>query len=113
MIFWIDAHLSPALAPWLTKTFGVEAYSVKFLDYRDATDRVIFEAARKALAVIITKDADFVSILEQYGAPPQVIWLTLGNTSNAHLKFMLKETFEKALTLLNKGEKLVEIGNIS
>ena len=64
MIFWIDAHLSPALAPWLTKTFGVEAYSVKFLGYRDATDRVIFEAARKALAVIITKNADFVSILE-------------------------------------------------
>lgn len=66
MIFWIDAQLSPALAPWLTETFGVKAYSVKFLGYRDMTDKLIFEAAREACAVVITKDAEFVAMLELY-----------------------------------------------
>ena len=112
MIFWIDAQLSPALTPWLSKTFRVKAYSVKYLGYRDAADKVIFEAARKISAVMIIKDADFVSMLEHYGPPPQVLWLTLGNTTNAHLKGVLSETFEKAVTLLGAGEDLVEIGDL-
>ncbi len=85
---------------------------MKFLGYRDAADRVIFEAAKEASAVVITKDADFVTMLEQHGSPPRVLWLTLGNTSNAHLKWVLGETFEKALTLLEAGEDLVEIGDL-
>lgn len=112
MTFWIDAQLSPALAPWLTETFGVEAHSVKYLGYRDASDKAIFAAAREASAVVITKDADFVRMLEQYGAPPRVLWLTLGNTTNAHLRLVLGETFEKALVLLELGEELVEISDL-
>ena len=43
------------------------------------------------------------------GPPPQVIWLTSGNTSNAALRVTLKSTLPKALELLSKGEPLVEI----
>lgn len=45
------------------------------------------------------------------GAPPQVIWLTCGNTSNASLKSMLTVTLSSALELLRAGEPLVEIGD--
>jgi predicted nuclease of predicted toxin-antitoxin system len=69
MTFWPDAQLSPALAQWLTEQFGVEAYSVRQPGYRDAADRVIFDAARAAKAVVITKVGDFVSLLEQLGPP--------------------------------------------
>jgi hypothetical protein len=31
MTIWIDAQLSPHLAPWLTEHCGVEAYSVRYL----------------------------------------------------------------------------------
>ena len=31
MIIWVDAQLSPALAPWLTSELGIEAYSVRYL----------------------------------------------------------------------------------
>ena len=51
-------------------------------------------------------------MLEQYGSPPQILWLTLGNTTNAHLKLVLGETFEKALALLTAGEDLIEIGDL-
>ena len=112
MTFWINAQLSPALAPWLTQRFGVEAFSVRFLGLRDATDRHIFMAARDARAVVVSKDSDFVTLLESYGPPPQVIWITAGNTSNAKMKLVLEKTFIAARDLLNAGEILVEIGDL-
>ncbi len=81
MIVWRDAQLSPALAPWLAERLGIEAFSLKFLGYRDAAGEEIFRAAREAGAVVMTKDGNFVRLLEQHGAPPQVLWVSLGNTS--------------------------------
>jgi predicted nuclease of predicted toxin-antitoxin system len=57
----------------------------------------------------MTKDRDFVDLVERYGSPPQVIWLTCGNTSNARLKEILTATLPDALELLRSGERLVEI----
>ena len=86
MTLWIDAQLSPALALWITQTFGIQAAAMRDLGLRDATDRDIFEAAGKAKAIVLTKDGDFVRLLDRFGPPPQVIWLTCGNTGNAHLR---------------------------
>ncbi len=112
MTFWIDAQLPPALAPWLTERFGVAAVSVKFLALRDATDKEIFAKARANSAIVVTKDVDFVSMLEQFGPPPQVLWLTLGNTSNANLKLVLNDTFKQDLSLFLASEALVEISEL-
>jgi predicted nuclease of predicted toxin-antitoxin system len=57
----------------------------------------------------MTKDSDFVLLLDRLGSPPQVIWVRCGNTSNARLKEILTSTLPKALELLNAGERLVEI----
>jgi predicted nuclease of predicted toxin-antitoxin system len=43
------------------------------------------------------------------GAPPSIIWLTCGNTSNAALRGILVNALPKAMTLLAQGEILVEI----
>ncbi len=72
----------------------------------------IFEAARRENAIVMTKDNDFVLLLDSLGAPPQVIWVTCGNTSNARLKEILTNTLPKALELLQSGEELVEINSI-
>lgn len=109
MIFWIDAQLSPYLAPWLTSEFDVEAKPVRELGLRDAKDRDIFLAAREAGAVVLTKDSDFVPLLEQLGPPPQILWLTIGNTSNAPLKEVLSGSLTSAQEILLRGESLVEI----
>jgi predicted nuclease of predicted toxin-antitoxin system len=79
------------------------------LGLRDARDREIFLAAREARATVMTKDSDFVLLLEQLRPPPQVLWLTIGNTSNAHLKEVLSVGFASARELLFRGETLVEI----
>jgi predicted nuclease of predicted toxin-antitoxin system len=70
---------------------------------------VIFDAARDADAVVLTKDQDFVDLVERLGPPPRVLWVTIGNTSNAHLKDVLQRTLAEALELIEKGERLVEI----
>jgi predicted nuclease of predicted toxin-antitoxin system len=112
MTIWLDAQLSPAIATWISLQYGVSAIALRDVGLRDATDREIFFAARVADAVVMTKDSDFVSLLEKHGPPPKVIWLTCGNTSNARLKEILTGTLEKALELLQAGERLVEISAV-
>lgn len=43
---WIDAHLSPAIATWITNTFEITAIALRDLGLRDAEDSEIFEAAK-------------------------------------------------------------------
>jgi predicted nuclease of predicted toxin-antitoxin system len=109
MRIWVDAQLSPSIATWISSNYDVSAVAIRDLGLRDAEDKEIFEAARQEKAVVMTKDSDFVLLLDKLGAPPQVIWVTCGNTSNARLKEVLTNTLPKALDLLNFGEKLVEI----
>ena len=111
MILWIDAQLSPALAHWLSETFGVTAHAVRDLGLRDAKDLPIFHAAREAGAVLMSKDSDFVLLLERLGSPPQILWVTCGNTSNARMQDVLRKSFSEARARLEQGETLVEISD--
>jgi predicted nuclease of predicted toxin-antitoxin system len=106
---WIDAQLSPDLAVWFRERIGMTAVAVRDLNLRDATDEAIFRFARDAKAVVLTKDSDFVRLLERDGAPPRVIWLTCGNTSNATLTRILERRWATVVKMLDAGEALVEI----
>jgi predicted nuclease of predicted toxin-antitoxin system len=110
VIIWVDAQVSPAIATWIGINFSVSAIALRDLGLRDATDRAIFLAARRASAILITKDSDFIRLLDELGSPPKVIWLTCGNTSNARLKQILSNTLPQALSLL-QTEQLVEINS--
>ena len=107
---WIDAHLSPAIATWINNTFeDISAFALRDLGLRDAEDLEIFEAAKAQEVIFMTKDSDFIDLVERKDAPPKIIWLTCGNTSNARLKEILSVTLLDALEFLQNGEKLVEI----
>lgn len=112
MKIWIDAQMSPAIATWINQHYEVEAIAVRDLGLREAEDPEIFFAAKREAAVVMTKDSDFLALLEQYGPPPQVIWITCGNTSNARLKEILTNSLKEAVEMLENGERLVEIGAI-
>lgn len=112
MIIWIDAQPPPSLAEWLNQKFGVEAYALRDLGLRDASDIVIFQTAKRIGAVILTKDSDFVELAYRFGVPPQILWLTCGNVTNQHLKIVIGSTFFDALKLLNELEPVIEIGDI-
>jgi predicted nuclease of predicted toxin-antitoxin system len=108
---WVDAQISPDIAQWFGATYGIEALPVKDLGLRDATDRNIFLAAREARAVVLTKDRDLVDLANQLGSPPQILWVTCWNTSNAKLKAILTQAWPSAATLLGAGEAIIEISD--
>jgi predicted nuclease of predicted toxin-antitoxin system len=109
MIIRVDAQMSPAIAAWISVHFAVQAIALREIGLRDATDREIFFAARRESAIVMTKDSDFIRLLDELDSPPQVIWITCGNTSNARLMEILERTLAQAVHLLQSGEKLVEI----
>jgi predicted nuclease of predicted toxin-antitoxin system len=111
MKIWVDAQLSPRTARWIAAHFSTEAAPLRELNLRDAGDEDIFAAAREANAIVLTKDSDFVRLLEQHGSPPKILWLTCGNTSEAALQQILSQHLSTALGLLESGEDLVEIGS--
>jgi predicted nuclease of predicted toxin-antitoxin system len=110
---WVDAQISPDIALWFSSAHGIEALPLKDLGLRDATDRNIFLAAREAKVVVLTKDRDLVDLVTQLGSPPQILWLTCGNTSNAKLRAILVQAWPTAATLLEAGEKIVEVSDIT
>ncbi|MBX3119017.1 MAG: DUF5615 family PIN-like protein [Fimbriimonadaceae bacterium] len=114
MTLWLDAHLSPALAPWIDANFECKCVAIRDLALRDASDIEIYNQAKIAenTVVVVSKDSDFVDLVIRLGSPPQLLWITCGNTSNEALKVIFKATLHQAIELLKQGESLVEIGPV-
>jgi predicted nuclease of predicted toxin-antitoxin system len=112
MTIWIDAQLSPFIASWINTNFpDLNAKSLRSLGLRNATDYEIFRQARAQNIVLMSKDQDFVKLIEINGTPPKLIWVTCGNTSNARMCEILKESLLQAILLLNNDESIVEISD--
>lgn len=110
MTFWLDAHLDPFLAAWLGSQCRVIVEPLREIGLRDAHDDVLFAADRRFKdIVIVTKDSDFVDLVERLGPPPQVLWLTCGNLSTIELQLLLARAFPAALEQLHAGAPLVTI----
>jgi predicted nuclease of predicted toxin-antitoxin system len=97
------------MAEWITEHMGYEAVAVRDLGLRDASDVEIFKAAKQADIILLTKDSDFLHLIQRLGAPPRVIWLRCGNTSNQSLRRLFERSLRQAVALLDQGETLVEI----
>ncbi len=110
MTIWLDNQLPPALAGWMRVTLAVDCVPIRDLNLQRASDAAIFTAAREAQVTVMTKDADFAALVDQLGAPPQVILVTCGNTSNARLRQLIETAWPAILPMLERGERLVELG---
>ena len=107
---WVDAQIAPALAGWMREALGIDAVAVRDLGLRQADDTFILERARAAGAIVLSKDRDFVDLVTRFGPPPQIVWLTCGNTTNAYLRTLFAATWPRVAALLAANEPLVEIG---
>ncbi|HJP63434.1 MAG TPA: DUF5615 family PIN-like protein [Mucilaginibacter sp.] len=90
---------------------NLNAQSLRSLGLRDAKDYDVFQQAREADVILMSKDQDFVKLVELHDTPPKLIWITCGNTSNAALCDILQSALPKAIELLNSNENIVEISN--
>lgn len=66
----VDAQLPQMLTQWLSKEYGVDARSLRDLGLQNASNSEIFEAAREADAVSISKGSGFVELVSRCATPP-------------------------------------------
>jgi len=62
--------------------------------------------------IVMSKDSDFLNLLDRHGPPPKVIWVTCGNTSNQRMRTILRQTLLPAVEMLEGSEIIVEIGDL-
>ena len=81
---WLDMQLSPMLAKWIESNLGIRAISSYDLFINNEKDEVIFlKAKEKSNVLLLSKDHDFLDIMNRLQPPPKLIWLTMGNCANS------------------------------
>jgi len=105
----LDQNLSRRLLPGLIDQFP-ESNQVALMGFDKASDADIWDFARNEGFAIVTKDADFVELSLMHGFPPKVIWLNLGNVSNAAVMTRLLAEGEGIINfLMNTTDGVLEI----
>ena len=107
MRFVVDQQLPPRLAEML-RTRGYDAIHVRDLGLSAAADRAIWAEARRDDAVVISRDEDFVALTRSPGVA-RLIWIRLGNCTNADLLARITASWDDIHSRLDAGEGLVEL----
>ena len=107
MHFLIDAQLPPGLARWLTAQ-GYPSEHVNDLGLGAAPDGEIEAKARELRAMVWSKDSGFADRARQ-SPGLQVVWLRIGNTTNASLRERLAPLLMTIAAALEDGESVIEI----
>jgi predicted nuclease of predicted toxin-antitoxin system len=109
-LIWLDANISPAIALWLNDNFEFECKSCYILNLHKEKDITIYQLAKEANVIFITKNRDFVELQAIHKVPPKIILLNSGNVRNADLKNILQKTIQKAIDLLlHPGFEIIHI----
>lgn len=107
MRFLIDAQLSPRLAEYL-RGLGHEAEHVALCLGERTPDRQVADYAVTTSAVLVSKDADFVELVERRGVP-SLLWVRTGNSSHHLLVARLKSQWTRLLAELDAGKLIIEL----
>lgn len=88
----LDENLSPRLVEALARSFP-DSKHVEHLDLRGKPDHEIWVRAARDEFVLVSKDNDFRQLSFLHGAPPKVVWLSVGNAgTNAIADLILRST---------------------
>lgn len=106
--FLVDAQLPPALAHWLREA-GYNAVAVREVGLHTANDSAIWQHAQKAGLIIITKDEDFAQRAQSTASGPVIVWLRIGNSSNANLRTWLLPRMTELVGIIDQGHRVIEV----
>lgn len=99
----LDQNLSFRIIKIISKLFP-EVSSLRQHGLIDASDRQIWDFARKENYIIVSKDSDFHQLSFLYGAPPKVIWIRRGNCSTLGMAQLLLDNSEQIKKFANNNE---------
>lgn len=108
MRFLIDTQLPKVLALRLQEV-GHQAVHVLEISLAQCPDNDLWRYAEDHNTVIVTKDEDFAEWVLAGRAGPPVVWLRIGNCTNAELMSWLLPQWSSVAEARERGERLVEI----
>lgn len=105
----LDENLSRRIVPALQMAFpGTTQVALAGLERAD--DRAVWEYAKVADYILVTKDDDFSGLLSVLGYPPKLVRLVMGNCSNQSvIDALVKSREEIEAALANPEIGLVEV----
>jgi predicted nuclease of predicted toxin-antitoxin system len=102
-MFLLDQNLSRKLKEPLSPHFPLIDHIV-YCGLDDASDMDIWKYAKQNNMTVITKDADFMEICQQFGFPPKIIWVRMLNASNKDYQLLLINNKELIFNFLQDSE---------
>lgn len=100
----LDENLSPKLAARLRADFPGSS-QVELSGLKGSDDDVVWTYARDNGFIIVSKDNDFRQKAFLLGAPPKVVWLSIGNAGTASVEALLKQHRERILRFAEQPEE--------
>ena len=98
-----DQNLSPQLVTLLEDLHPDSTHVFDIgLDTQD--DAYLWEYARDHVLTIVSKDTDFPHLSLNYGEPPKVIWIGLGNCSTRDVEAMFRQRNDEVLAFSTDGD---------
>jgi predicted nuclease of predicted toxin-antitoxin system len=96
--------------PWrLLREASCDAFAVREIGLREASDAEIWRYAVQQQAAIITKDEDFAERCLYSRDQPVIVWLRIGNTSNQALLSWFVPLWPEIIRRIELGDHLIEV----
>lgn len=108
MRFLIDTQLPKALSRRLREA-GYDVEHVQELDMEQSPDNDLWLYAIEHQSVVVTKDEDFAEWVSAERPGPAVVWLRIGNCTNAELQEWLLPLWPQIVEALERGDRLIEV----
>ena len=90
----LDENLSPRI-PALLEDIYPGSSQIELLGLRGSSDTQVWEYAKSEGFILVSKDNDFRQRSFQYGAPPKVVWLSVGNAGTGIIANLLRDAMDE------------------
>lgn len=108
MRFLVDAQLPPALGGWLSGRGHEAEHVASALGGTAADDAVVAHAVGHG-AVLLSKDADFLTVHPPGRLGYRLVWLRCGNITNRRLLAWIEPRWAAIERRLGAGDVIVEV----
>lgn len=103
----LDENISAKLVKTLVQDFP-DSTHIDYLKMQGSTDSSIWDYAKQEGYTIVSKDNDFRQRIFLFGAPPKVIWLSVGNGGTEVINELLHSNIKIIQTFIgNETEDLL------
>ena len=102
----LDENLSPTLVDQLAAAYP-ESQHVDTVGLHGQPDARIWSFARDHGCTVVSKDSDFRELSSTHGAPPKLVWLTVGNAGTAAIRDLLLQSRSRLEKFVDDPEEIL------